>query len=168
MLSAHTTMLYEERARYIHLLTAEERRHRGTDIGQSCRYEYRRYIDYQVGDIETATRVGNVREVARLTKVLAGKGKHDGNTMPTKDVDGKPLIESTQLLDVWQEFLGMKFTCADIPGAAYASVTAADDNDGYFTEEELEECLRVLHDSKAPGNVGIPIEEYRGSPAAKQ
>ena len=121
-----------------------------------------------MGDIETANRVGNVREVARLTKVLTGRGKHRGNIMPTKAVDGKPLTESKQLLDAWQEFLGRKFTCADIPGAAYAPVTADDDNDGEVTEEELESCLRVLHDNKAPGCDGIPIEAYRGSPAAKQ
>ena len=107
-------------------------------------------------------------EVARLTKVLTGRGKHRGNIMPTKDVDGKPLTESKQLLDAWQEFLGRKFTCADIPGAAYAPVTAYDDNDGDVTQEELETCLRVLHDNKAPGYDGIPIEAYRGSPAAKQ
>ena len=95
------------------------------------------------------------------------RGKHRGNIMPTKDVDGKPLTESKQLLDAWQEFLGRKFTCVDLPGAAYAPVTA-DDDDGEVTEEELEKCLRVLHDNKAPGCDGIPIEAYRGSPAAKQ
>ena len=168
VVSAHTKQLYEERARCYHLLTPEERRCRGTDIGRSCRDDYRRYIDDLVGDIEAANRVGNVSEVARLTKVLTGRGKHRGNIMPTKDVDGKPLTESKQLLDAWQEFLGRKFTCADIPGAAYAPVTADDDNDGDVTEEELETCLRVLHDNKAPGCDGIPIEAYRGSPAAKQ
>ena len=167
VVSAHTKQLYEERARCYHLLTPEERRRRGTDIGRSCRDDYRRYIDDLVGDIETANRVGNVREVARLTKALTGRGKHRGNIMPTKDVDGKPLTESKQLLDAWQEFLGRKFTCADLPGAAYAPVTA-DDDDGEVTEEELETCLRVLHDNKAPGCDGVPIEAYRGSPAAKQ
>ena len=43
-----------------------------------------------------------------------------------------------------------------------------DDNDGEVTEEELESCLRVLHDNKVPGCDGIPIEAYHGSPAAKQ
>ena len=43
--------------------------------------------------------MGNVSDVARLTKVLTGRGKHRGNIMPTKDVDGKPLTESKQLLD---------------------------------------------------------------------
>ena len=57
------------------------------------------------------------------------QGKHRGNIMPTKAVDGRPLTESKQLLDAWQEFLGRKVTCADIPGAAYAPVTADDDND---------------------------------------
>ena len=168
VVSAHTKQLYEERARCYHLLAPEERRRRGTEIERACRDDYRRYIDDKVGDIETANRVGNVSEVARLTKVLTGRGKHRGNIMPTKDVDGKPLTESKQLLDAWQEFLGRKFTCADIPGAAYAPVTADDDNDGDVTEEELEACLRVLHDNKAPGCDGIPIEAYRGSPAAKQ
>ena len=162
-----TKQLYEERARCYHLLTPEEQRRRGTDIGRSCRDDYRSYIDDLVGDIETANRVGNVREVARLTKALTGRGKHRGNIMPTKDVDGKPLTESKQLLDAWQEFLGRKFMCADLPGDAYAPVTA-DDDDGEVTEEELETCLRVLHDNKAPACDGIPIEAYRGSPAAKQ
>ena len=169
VVSAHTKQLYEERARCYHLLTPEERQRRGTDIGRSCRDDYRRFIDNQLGDIETANRIGNVREVARLTKVLNGGGKHRGNIMPTKDVDGKPLTESKQLLDAWQEFIGRKFTCADLPGAAYAPVsTDDDDDDGEVTEEELETCLRVLHDNKAPGCDGIPIEAYRGSPAAKQ
>ena len=141
VVSANTKLLYEERARCYHLLSPEERRRRGIDIGRACRDDYRRYIDDQVGDIETANRVGNVREVARLTKVLTGRGKHCGNIMPTKAADGKPLTESKQLLDAWQEFLGRKFTCADIPGAAYAPVTADDDNDGEVTEEELESCL---------------------------
>ena len=168
VVSAHTKQLYEERARCYHLLTPEERRRRGTNIGRSCRDDYRRYIGNQVGDIETANRVGNVREVARLTKALTGRGKHRGNIMPTKDVDGKPLTESKQLLDAWQEFIGRKFMCADIPGAAYAPVTADDDNDGDVMQEELETCLRVLHDNKAPSCDGIPIEAYRGSPAEKQ
>ena len=110
MVSAHTKQLYEERVRY-YLLTSEERRRRSTEVGRACRDDYRRYIDDQVGDIETANREGNVRELARLTKVLAGRGKHHGNIMPTKAVDGKPLTEAKQLLDAWQEFLGMKFTC---------------------------------------------------------
>ena len=41
-------------------------------------------------------------------------------TMPT---------EARQLLDAWQDFLGKKFTCADVLGAAYAPETADDDND---------------------------------------
>ena len=80
--------------------------------------------------------MGNVREVARLTKVLIGSGKHRANIMPTKAADGKPLTESKQLLDAWQEFLGRIFTCADIPGAAYAPVTADDDNDGEVTMKD--------------------------------
>ena len=168
VVSANMKLLNEERARCYHLLSPEERQRRGIGIGRACRDDYRRYIDDQVGDIETANRVGNVREVARLTKVLTGRGKHRGNIMPTKAADGKPLTESKQLLDAWQEFLGRKFTCADIPGAAYAPVTADDDNDGEVTEEELVSCLRVLHDNKAPGCDGIPIEAYRGSPTAKQ
>ena len=143
VVSANTKLLYEERARCYHLLSPEERRRRGIDIGRACRDDYRRYIDDQVGDIERANRVGNVREVARLTKVLTGSGKHRGNIMPTKAADGKPLTESKQLLDAWQEFLGRIFTCADIPSAAYAPVTADDDNDGEVTDEELESCLRV-------------------------
>ena len=63
--------------------------------------------------------VCDVREVARLTKVLTGRGKHRGNIMPTKAAYGKPLTESKQLLEAWHEFFGRKFTCADIPGAAY-------------------------------------------------
>ena len=51
---------------------------------------------------------------------------------------------------------------------AYAPVTADDDNDEEVTEEELEACLRVLRDNKAPGWDGIPIEAYHGSLAAKQ
>ena len=144
--------------------TTPRYRHR-TSVSSRLSPLYRR----QVGDIETANRVGNLRrEVALLTKVLTGRGKHRGNIMPTKAADGKPLTESKHLLDAWQEFLGRKFTCADIPGAAYAPITADDDNDGEVTEEELESCLRVLHDNKAPGCDGIPIEAYRGSPAAKQ
>ena len=121
-----------------------------------------------MGDIETAYRVGNVREVARLTKALTGRGKHLETSCLTKDVEGKPLTGWTQLLDAWQEFLGRRLTCADIPGAAYAQVTADDDNVADVTEVELEACMRVLHDNKAPGCDGIPIEEYRGLPAAKQ
>ena len=88
--------------------------------------------------------------------------------MPTKAVDGKPLTESKHLLDAWQEFLGRKLTCADIRGAAYSPVTADNDNARDVTEEEMEACLRVLHDNKAPGYDGIPIEVYRGPPAAIQ
>ena len=95
---------------------------------------YRHYIDDQVGDIEKANHVGNVREVARLTKVLTGRRKHRRNIMPTKAADSKLLTESKQLLDAWQEFLGRKFTYADIPGAAYATVTADDDSDGEVTD----------------------------------
>ena len=41
VVSAHTKQLYEERARCYHLLTPEERRRSGTDIGRSCRDNYR-------------------------------------------------------------------------------------------------------------------------------
>ena len=75
VVSANTKQLYEERARCYHLLAPEERRRRGTDIERACRDDYHRYIDDQVGDIETANRVGNVSEVARLTKMLTGRGE---------------------------------------------------------------------------------------------
>ena len=125
----HETTIRGARTICYHLFSPEERRRRGTDIGRSSRDDYRRYIDDQVGDIETRNRAGNLREVARLTKVLTGRWKHRGNIMPIKAVDGKPLTESKQLLDAWQAFIGRKFTSADMPGAAYVPVAADDDND---------------------------------------
>ena len=121
-----------------------------------------------MGDIELANGDGNTHKVARLTLVMAGRGKRGGNVMPTKAADGRPLTEARQLLHAWQDFLGKKFTCADVPGTAYVPEMADDDNDtDDVTEEELETCLRVLRDNKAPGWDGIPIEVYRGSPAAR-
>ena len=138
-----------------------------TDIGRACRDDYRRYIDDQVGDIETANRVGNVRARGGTADEGADRQreapwKHHAYQGCRRQAAHR--VEAAAMLDAWQEFLGKKFTCADIPGAAYAPVTADDDNDGEVTEEELESCLRVLHDNKAPGCDGIPIEAYRGSP----
>ena len=88
--------------------------------------------------------------------------------LPTTAANGEPLTEARQLLDAWQDFLGRKFECADVPGAAYAPDTIVDDNDSdEVTSHELETCLRMLRSGKAPGWDGIPIEAYRGSPAAK-
>ena len=72
VVSIRTKQLYEDRVRRFHQLVPEERTRRGKEIGRACRDDYRRYIANQVGYIELANGMGNTREVARLTKVMAG------------------------------------------------------------------------------------------------
>ena len=110
---AHTKQLYEERARCYHLFTPEVRisdeRVETTIAATSTTTE--------VGDIETANRVGNVREGAAYEgadRQGEAPWKHHAYQGCRLQAAHRVELHSKQLLDAWQEFLGRKFTCADM------------------------------------------------------
>ena len=62
-------------------------------------------------DVEAANYTGNTREVSRLTKLISGKSGL--NVMPSKDLNGKPILSTDKLLKAWNHFLTKKFTAPD-------------------------------------------------------
>ena len=106
--STRTRELYAAREQNYHRLSVAERKTMNSVITRSRRDDYREYIDSIIQDMEAAERVGNAREVTRLTKILT-KGK-PSNITPSKDLLGNPITSSEQLLASWNDFLANKFT----------------------------------------------------------
>ena len=86
--------------------------------------------------------------------------------MPSKDLAGEPIMSSEQLLASWNSFLTDKFAAPAADSDRQREQTVSQDDP--LLEEELEECLHALKDSKAPGFDGIPIEVYKNSECAKR
>ena len=147
--SDNTKALYAERERLFPQLSREERKLCDREIYRSCRNDYRSYINSVIQDIRNADRVGNTREIARLTKQIARSHKRSDNIMPSRCGQGVPFTDSEQLLVAWQEFLGKKFSCADRPGAAYAPERPFAEAEDIVTFEEFDECLRAIHKGKS-------------------
>ena len=59
-------------------------------IANSCRQDFRDYIDATITDMEAAINTGNTRKLNRLIKKLSKKSK-PSPIMPSKDLSGKPI-----------------------------------------------------------------------------
>ena len=166
--SEQTRELYQRRSNQYEQLTQAERRLLNRDIKKSCRTDYRTYINNIIGDIVEADKVGNAREISRLTKKISSRPSA-ANIMPSKNLDGSPITSQQELLDAWQKFLGKKFSCADRPGAVFApGINDRQPDEDIVTWEEFEECVKALRTGRAAGSDEIPIEAYLASPSAKR
>ena len=132
-------------------------------ISNSSRNDYRAYIDGIIKDMSEAELVGNSREINRLVKVLGGKSTQP-SPMPSKDLDGQPIVCSQKLLSEWNTFLSAKFAPPDIDKHSQKEPTVCPED--HLTDQELHSCLKGLSDGKAPGADGLPIEAFKYSPTA--
>ena len=166
--SDQTRQLLIRRAEQYDRLSPAERRLCNREISRSCRNDYRTYINNIVKDIDAAARVGNMREVNRLTKSISLNSK-SSSVKPTKSSNGSPFTNNEDLLKAWHEFLGKKFACVDRPGAVYApGIDMREPHEDEIMREEFEECVKALRAGRAPGVDETPIEVYLASPAANQ
>ena len=163
--SDKTKELIKERQRKFNRMSQEEQRAATKAISQSNREDYRAYIDSMINDIASAEAVGNTREVNRLVKTLGGK-TYQPSPMPSKDLQGDPIVSSEQLLAEWNTFLTAKFAPPDIDQSAQRETTVCEED--HLNDEELTTCLNGLSDNKAPGGDNIPIEAYKYSPTARE
>ena len=162
--SAHTKHLYEERQSKFTRMSKEERKAASHSISKSIRDDYVSYIDGVLMDMEAAERTGNTRELTRLRKLLSGKS-NASTTMPSKDMQGSPILSQKHLLTAWNSFLSEKFASptADSNRRREQTVSPHDT----LTSQELEDALSSLKSGKAPGPDQIPIEAYQQSSSAK-
>ena len=134
------------------------------DITKSCREDYREYIDRMIGEMEEAERVGNQREVSRITKTLSNR-KGFSSVMPSKDLNGEPITSTNQLLATWNEFLTKKFASPDSDMNRSREHTVS--NEDTLNDEELDKALFSMKTGKAPGWDEIPAEVYQNSKTAR-
>ena len=85
--------------------------------------------------MEAADRTGNTREVSRLTKLISGKSGSN-NVMPSKDVNGKPILSTDKLLKAWNHFLTNKFTAPDADRDRFRETTVSLEDQ--LTDDELD------------------------------
>ena len=107
--SARTKHLYESRRRRFTTLSENERKEVSNAISKSGREVYREYVNRVLNDIEAAERVGNMREISRLTRQLTNKSTAICIN-PSKTRDGSQIVTESQLLKEWEQFLGSKFS----------------------------------------------------------
>ena len=86
--------------------------------------------------------------------------------MPSKDLEGQPIVCSEKLLSEWNTFLSAKFAVPDVDKSFQKEATVCPED--HITDEELLSCLKGLSDGKAPGADGLPIEAYKYSPTATE
>ena len=156
--SERTRTLYEERQRRYEFMDDDQRKSINRDITNSCREDYREYVNHMIGEIEAAERVGNQREVTRITKLLTARN-NVSNVMPSRDLRGDPITSSDQLLDAWNEFLTKKFATplSDLHRAREHTVS----NEEYLSDKELDKALFAMKPGKSTGWDEIPAEVYQ-------
>ena len=165
-ISENTRDLYAKRQRLYKSMSQEERNQLSKDISNSTREDYISYIDNIITDIERAEMCGDPREVARQVKILSGKNKKS-SPMPSKDLNGNPIVSSEELLQSWNKFLAEKFKSPDIDLDRPREQTVSPLD--LLDDKELEECMNEMNDGKAPGSWdNIPIEAFKYSEVAKQ
>ena len=162
--SEQTKHFYNERQAKFSHLSKDERKAASHEISKSIREDYISYLDGILSDMEKAERTGNHRELTCLRKLLSGKS-NSPSTMPSKDLDGNPLVNQKQLLEAWNKFLTDKFASPTSDNDRPREQTVSPEDT--ISEEELEEALASLKSGKAPGSDKIPIEAYQFSEAAK-
>ena len=162
--SDRTRTLYEERQRRYEMMDVNQRKSINRDITNSCREDYREYVNRMIGEIEAAERVGNQREVTRITKLLTAR-TNASNVMPSRDLRGDPITSSDQLLDAWNEFLTKKFAMplSDLHRAREHTVSSEES----LSDKELDDALFAMKPGKAPGWDEIPAEVYQNSATAR-
>ena len=163
VVSQRTKEFYQSRSNNFHQMSASERKTATTNIWKSSREDYRQYLDSIITDIETADRNGNIREVTRLTKIIAGN--RTTSIMPSKDLCSTPIPSTQQLLHSWNEFLSKKFASPDADDNRNLEHTVPPDD--CLTNAELDEAFTCLKSDRAPGWDNVPIEAYKYSPSAK-
>ena len=162
--SMRTRELYEKRQFRFNQLSLNERKAATRAIANSCRQDYREYIDSIITDMENAIKSGNTRKLNRLIKQLSKKS-NPSPIMPAKDLSGNTILSTDQLLSAWNEFLTKKFQIPDIDlDKQYEHTVSPED---HLSTEELEECLKSMNTGRAPGWDEIPIEAYQNSISAK-
>ena len=158
-----TKKLIDERSKHFNKMSRTEQRATNKAISNSSRNDYRAYIDRILDDMAAAESVGNSREINRLVKVLGGK-QNQTSPMPSKDLNGEPIVCSEKLLSEWNTFLTAKFAQPSIDISSQRETTVCPED--HLTDEELQTCLKGLSDGKAPGPDGLPIEAFKYSPTA--
>ena len=162
--SSRTRNLFTNRQTNFEQLNESERKSASKAISNSCREDYREYIDGVLNDMETAERSGNRRELNRLIKLLSKKS-NDTLIMPSKDLLGKPILSSEQLLASWNEFLTKKFAAPDVDSNRPQEPTVSQED--HLEDDELEDCMKAMNTGRMPGWDNIPIEAYQNSMSAK-
>ena len=125
--SVATRQLVEERRKNFHKHTPDAQKAAARAISNSSRNDYRAYIDGILDDMASAEAVGNTREVNRLVKTLGGK-TNQPSPMPSKDLNGDPIVSAEQLLSDWNTFLCTKFASAEIDHTSQMEATVAQED----------------------------------------
>ena len=163
--SSRTKELYDQRKNNFENMSTEQRKTAQHLIVKSIREDYLAYIDTILNEMEVAERTGNSRELTKLRKMLSGNSNHS-STMPSKDMNGDPIVSEKQLLESWNAFLTQKFAQPDSDNHQPIEQTVSPED--RLREPELEEAFKSLKTGKAPGWDGIPTEAYKFSEAAKK
>ena len=151
--SQRTKLLFEERRRNFNNMSQQDRRESTRAIAISSRDDFRHHVHKVLDDIDEAESVGNMRSVAKLTRILAHKDRRT-SCNPSKGADGRQITKTAQLLSRWEKFLGAKFQRP----TAYAdrnleNRVAEEDVLGY---DELGVCIRLFVVAKRPGVTTYP------------
>ena len=133
-------------------------------ISKSGREDYPEYVNGVLNDIEAAERVGNMREISRLTRQLTNK-RTAICINPSKTRDGSQIVTESQLLKESEQFLGAKFSRPESDSNRDLECLVAEDD--LLNDTELNECLDALRSGKVVGCDKIPVEAYHGSIEAK-
>ena len=163
--SARTLSLLKQREEIWDRLNDDQRKQLKRAISRSARNDYRDYVANILTDIEKEDRIGNCKEVFRLTKSLSNKRKGNQFVQPSVDIHGNEIETTEQQLDAWAEFLEPKF-------AARANEPIIDLSDNAeiaepsITLDEVKICVQKLKSGKAHGPDQTPIEQFKSSDSA--
>ena len=136
-------------------------------MGQAVKDDWKEWVEKWVKDIEKADEQGNTKEVHRGVRALSGKSKNYESKQSTKKKNGDLIQSSTELGELWQEFLTDKFSALDLEDARKGfEDIGPNDGEGSLTYEEFTKVVGKMKSHKATGPDGIPAEVWQNSALA--
>lgn len=137
-------------------------REKDKDVKKSVRKDKRTRMEKNATKAEEAARKGDMRELYKITKLMAGKFINN-NTENIKDKDGQLLSKENDILKRWAEHFKSVLNRGDPDSPPNINlenndVPELDIDIEVISKGEIEKAIRCLKNNKAAGVDNIPAE----------
>ena len=164
-MSENTKRLHAQRTRDFNSgrkITKQDRAAWNRVINASCKQDYEDWVTKKVEAIEVADAQGDTKKIASLVKRLSGETRGGQSRQPTRDKNGGLITCAEELGQLWEDFLGDKFSATELEmaRALYEDIGANTfDPECDLAHEEFMKTVKRMKSDKAvdPYNMFVDV-----------